>query len=204
MKTLSIACVAIVAVACGGNEDDTQFIGSAQQGVYNLPGGTWLTPKLPPPPSYPTPGTGSGSSIPLVTTQPYCGDGTCNTGETCKSCPRDCGSCCGNGTCDAGENFSTCPGDCPTCGNGVVDPGEQCDGPTSATCDQAATAQVPTCGTATVGCKNCRFDTSGCRMWWTQIQVCVSCSPAEHCLDPKKGLWACREPDGSCTAWTGL
>ncbi|MEM3555964.1 MAG: hypothetical protein QXF56_04570 [Candidatus Micrarchaeia archaeon] len=24
---------------------------------------------------------------------PFCGDGTCNAGETCSSCPRDCGAC---------------------------------------------------------------------------------------------------------------
>jgi von Willebrand factor type A domain-containing protein len=38
---------------------------------------------------------------------PSCGDGTCNGGETCGSCPADCGECpstCGNGTCDAGED----------------------------------------------------------------------------------------------------
>jgi len=35
-------------------------------------------------------------------------------GETCTTCPRDCGSCCGNGICEPalGESFSTCPADC--------------------------------------------------------------------------------------------
>ena len=40
---------------------------------------------------------------------PYCGDGTCNNGETCSSCPGDCG---------------VCP---PVCGNGKVEGIEQCD-----------------------------------------------------------------------------
>jgi hypothetical protein len=25
--------------------------------------------------------------------EPFCGDGTCNTSETCSTCPADCGSC---------------------------------------------------------------------------------------------------------------
>ena len=28
-----------------------------------------------------------------TTTNPYCGDGTCNNGETCSTCQQDCGSC---------------------------------------------------------------------------------------------------------------
>ncbi|MCD4705827.1 fibronectin type III domain-containing protein, partial [bacterium] len=31
------------------------------------------------------------------TPDPYCGDGQCNGGETCSSCPRDCGTCGGGG-----------------------------------------------------------------------------------------------------------
>jgi len=47
----------------------------------------------------------------------YCGDGLCNNGETCSTCPGDCGTCitCGNGSCDNGETCSTCPGDCGNC-----------------------------------------------------------------------------------------
>jgi len=40
---------------------------------------------------------------------PQCGDGSCGFGESCSSCPSDCGA---------------CP---PVCGDGSVDPGEQCD-----------------------------------------------------------------------------
>jgi hypothetical protein len=42
----------------------------------------------------------------------FCGDGICNSGESCSTCPTDCGSCCGNGICDNGETCSTCPSDC--------------------------------------------------------------------------------------------
>ena len=36
---------------------------------------------------------------------PYCGDNSCNNGETCSTCPRDCGSCSGGG----GGGFKTDP-----------------------------------------------------------------------------------------------
>ena len=47
-----------------------------------------------------------------------CGDGTCNNGENCTSCSRDCGVCppalfCGDGTCNNGETRASCPTDCP-------------------------------------------------------------------------------------------
>jgi hypothetical protein len=39
-----------------------------------------------------------------------CGDGVCQSGESCSSCPSDCGACrtpvCGDGICDAGESCS--------------------------------------------------------------------------------------------------
>jgi hypothetical protein len=48
-----------------------------------------------------------------------CGDGTCNGGDTCSSCPQDCGVCwtatCGDGTCSAGETCSSCAQDCGGC-----------------------------------------------------------------------------------------
>ena len=45
----------------------------------------------------------------------YCGNKTCDPGETKSNCPQDC-SVCGDGTCDAGED---CPADCKAvCGDG--------------------------------------------------------------------------------------
>jgi alpha-amylase len=45
-----------------------------------------------------------------------CGDGICETGESCSYCPQDCGECpppvCGDGICEEGESFTTCPDDC--------------------------------------------------------------------------------------------
>lgn len=46
---------------------------------------------------------------------PSCGDGGCQAGEDCDSCPDDCGACCGDGTCANGETCATCPGDCGAC-----------------------------------------------------------------------------------------
>lgn len=44
-----------------------------------------------------------------------CPDGSCNGGETCDTCPQDCGSCCGDGSCNYGETCSTCSQDCGDC-----------------------------------------------------------------------------------------
>lgn len=54
---------------------------------------------------------------------PYCGDGSCQGGETAQSCPRDCGYC-GDGICGPRENSDSCVKDCNPCGNGVCDASE--------------------------------------------------------------------------------
>ena len=75
---------------------------------------------------------------------PYCGDGTCNSDETCSTCHQDCGGCggpgpsprCGDGICNFSESSSTCCEDCggcesdpvPYCGDGIVNGDEECDG----------------------------------------------------------------------------
>jgi len=95
----------------------------------------------------------SGSIVVCTAPPPpaSCGDGTCSNGETCSTCPSDCGTCpvvpppasCGDGTCNNGETCSTCPSDCGACtppppaspiisgvvyvdvnNNGAQDPGE--------------------------------------------------------------------------------
>ena len=60
---------------------------------------------------------------------PPCGDGFCFEGETCFSCPFDCGECCGDDVCTPAyeENCVTCGEDCgECCGNGLCDFGETC------------------------------------------------------------------------------
>lgn len=49
-----------------------------------------------------------------VCSGPVCGDQMCSPLESCRLCDRDCGFCparCGDGTCDTGE---TCSGECPS------------------------------------------------------------------------------------------
>ncbi|MES9992280.1 MAG: Ig-like domain-containing protein [Candidatus Thiodiazotropha sp.] len=70
--------------------------------------------------------------------KPACDDGVCELGETCETCPQDCGQCeqdpvCDDGVCDLDETCETCPQDCgqceqhPVCDDGVCESGESCD-----------------------------------------------------------------------------
>lgn len=43
---------------------------------------------------------------------PVCGNGSCEGGENCANCSKDCGGCCGNGKCDHGETCGSCAKDC--------------------------------------------------------------------------------------------
>ncbi|MEM9291209.1 MAG: hypothetical protein AAGD01_05990 [Acidobacteriota bacterium] len=48
----------------------------------------------------------------------FCGGGSPPLGETCETCPQDCGgpcSVCGNGFCGVIENCGSCPADCGPC-----------------------------------------------------------------------------------------
>lgn len=52
-----------------------------------------------------------------------CGDGTCESDESCGVCEVDCGACeevdtCGDGLCGVEENCNVCPDDCGGCGPG--------------------------------------------------------------------------------------
>jgi len=66
------------------------------------------------------PPAGSGGSSPNL-----CGNGKCDPGETCGSCPGSAECCCGNGQCDPGEFCGSCGTEC-CCGNGTCEPGEVC------------------------------------------------------------------------------
>ncbi|OIO51398.1 hypothetical protein COY93_02960 [Candidatus Uhrbacteria bacterium CG_4_10_14_0_8_um_filter_58_22] len=81
-----------------------------------------------------------------VVPPPVCGDGVCNSDETCATCVEDCGcmgdhevctdgECvvepwCGDGDCTDGETCDTCVADCgvcPFCGDGTCNGDEDCD-----------------------------------------------------------------------------
>jgi hypothetical protein len=68
--------------------------------------------------------TSGNCSLGFCTAQPFCGDLTCNNGETCSSCGIDCGICpfCGDFSCNNGETCATCAFDCGDCcaGNGAI------------------------------------------------------------------------------------
>ena len=111
-----------------------------------------------------------------------CGDGKCNNGETCTSCPIDCGFCpkCGDGTCNPGETCSSCPqdcGSCASCGDGFCNGGENC-----VSCPQDC-GVCPSCGdgrcTGTENCTDCPQDCGQCvgcgDGHCSQNETCVSC-----------------------------
>jgi len=62
-----------------------------------------------------------------------CGDGLCLGGETCQTCPQDCGACpafCGDDQCNGNETCGTCPADCglcPSCPDGECNGAETCE-----------------------------------------------------------------------------
>jgi hypothetical protein len=61
---------------------------------------------------------------------PGCGNGTCELGENCSTCPSDCGACtgCGDGVCIKGtEDCASCPADCcaTTCTESTKCAGDQ-------------------------------------------------------------------------------
>ena len=57
-----------------------------------------------------------------------CGDDKCAVGETCQSCPADCGVCpyCGDSNCDPGEDCENCVNDCACIGEAICFEQECC------------------------------------------------------------------------------
>ena len=107
-----------------------------------------------------------GSGVGAGGSGPTCGDKVCDDGETCETCPIDCGLCptCGDGTCDNGETCSNCPQDCgvcSTCGDGKCTPPETClscapdCGPCPSCGDGTCTPPGENCYTCPADCGKC-------------------------------------------------
>jgi len=139
---------------------------------------------------------GTGTQLPGsggTSASRVCGNGSCESGETCSSCPDDC-ACenpyCGDGRCDGayGESCSSCASDCACtsyCGNGSCESanGESCsscaqDCPCGGYCGDGACVNADgesyrTCAT------DCAF---GCASDWTyNVPQCDTCMRQNCC-----------------------
>ena len=158
------ACTGVI----GGTDEDEKGGGqggAGGQGGNGASSGTMST------------GTSGGS---------VCGDASCTSGETCESCPGDCGPCaatCGSQTCDADETCVTCPSDCgpcpAMCGNAVCEGSETCQA-----CPGDCGACPPMCGNqmceAGEDCMNCPMDCGMCPV------MCGGAGPATTPLDAEE------------------
>ena len=115
---------------------------------------------------------------------PCCGNGTCEEGEDCSSCPDDCigkqnGApktwyCCGDGVCEKAEDPCNCEIDCGEPGIEICDDGVDNDCDSLVDCDDTADCPpgVPPCVCGETGapcttnddcCKSCDRKTGTCR-----------------------------------------
>jgi hypothetical protein len=140
--------------------------------------------------------------------QPACGDGVCDSDESCDSCSTDCGECeesfCGDGACDvaAGE-CEYCPEDCaPACGPAICGDGI-CDGDeTCADCPDDCGQCPAVCGNGdcepTEDCASCEADCGACD------SECGdgTCAPDEDCTSCEEDCGPCGPVcgDGVCEA----
>jgi hypothetical protein len=110
----------------------------------------------------------------------------CEPGESCMTCPADCGGTCicGDLVCAGGENCSTCGvdcGGCTSCGDGICDPteGETCSGCTfdctcgAVSCDAAYTC-AESCGADTFCVLTCYE--SACAVGQQQAYPIIQCA----------------------------
>jgi hypothetical protein len=154
---LLLAWLAMGCTHGGGVGDRCRINSDCDPGLFCAPGDLVCTATAPSRDA--TAGTDGGAA---------CGDDSCDTGETCLTCPQDCGMCmtsCGDTSCELPETCTSCPADCgacaPTCPDGACDPTESC-----ATCAADCGACAPVCpnGACEPGesCMSCNADCGAC------------------------------------------
>jgi len=151
-----------------------------------------------------------------------CGDKRCNNGETCGSCPIDCGKCvvpilCGDGTCSITENCLNCELDCGSCRNAVINCGDGfCGGgyENCVTCplDCWSNCPVTKCGNnlCEEDCVTCPQDCGKCNgcgnlgcevdLGETHVNCPNDCKCGDSVCDPSESCSSCAQDCGECPA----
>ena len=131
----------------------------------------------------------------------YCGDGTCNNGETCGDCEQDCGTCmsnmeyCGDNTCNNGEDCNSCSQDCGSCsvseycGDGSCNNGEDCNSCSQDCGSCSGGGGYDPCPGGWMGYSGCEYPPPSCQegAHWTGAEcACDSGKISEvgNCRDP--------------------
>jgi hypothetical protein len=122
---------------------------------------------------------------------PRCGNGRCDTGEACNSCPSDCGQCpplCGDGKCNGMETCTSCSGDCGACPSAPVY--GQCT--SGANCGSNADCQPPYLGYPPLCLPRCEpYNDCPSVPYGNPFPYC---NPSRHCwfgCDPSLAKWTC-------------
>lgn len=140
-----------------------------------------------------------------------CGQGGCEAalGETCSTCPEDCGDCCGNGQCEESyfESYFNCPQDCPppTDGGGPLSdqgatgsdagvgdgsPEDTIPGTDTMTPPGGCPAGSTQCSQDGFGMHMCGFDGSS-----TSFGPRIPCDPSDSCSSNVCQDSACNQPE---------
>jgi len=140
--------------------------------------------------------------------QLYCGDGTCNNGETCTSCSDDCGACAVEKTCyycDASNKVASIKVSSSTCGAGmsstpdipncgVNNPPENNTGPKNVTCYFCDRAQGIITPVQLLACQGEFYSTQAavgvCQKEDTCANVNYNTNPSDYCV--------CKPGDSLC------